>query len=130
MAARMLAVGERRAISMIVRRKELKPVDFDGLAIFDYTAGADLDSSLALIEVAPGASHRKAWSRKSDKYYLVTDGQLEFTVDDEVTVLASGDFCYIERGRIFSYRNASPKPATLFLVHTPAFDLSAEVFAE
>jgi hypothetical protein len=32
---------------MLVRRNSLEPIDFDGLSIFDYTANAELGSSLA-----------------------------------------------------------------------------------
>ena len=58
--------------------KSLKPIDFAGLRIFDYTAGFDLSSSLAIIEVPPGAHHAEAWSKRSDKYYLVIAGTIGF----------------------------------------------------
>jgi mannose-6-phosphate isomerase-like protein (cupin superfamily) len=120
----------QRATRMIVRRSALKRIDFNGLSIFDYTAGSDLGSSLATIDVPPGGSHGKAWSRKSDKYYFVTHGQLRFTVDDETTELATGDCCFVRQGTAFSYENVSVECAGLILVHTPAFELSAEVFVD
>ena len=114
---------------MRVSRSTMSPLDFEGLKIFDYTAGKPLGSSVAAIEVAPGARHAEAWSRRSDKYYLVTSGEIEFVLDDEVHALAAGDFCFVRQGRRFSYANRSSDTATLVLVHTPSFDLRDEVFA-
>ena len=113
---------------MRVRRAELAPLEFGGLAIYDYTADAAKSSSLAQIEVPAGAVHGESWSRRSDKYYLVTSGSIAFTLGGEDFVLETGDFCLVERGRRFQYRNAASEPATLVLVHTPSFELDAEVF--
>jgi mannose-6-phosphate isomerase-like protein (cupin superfamily) len=115
---------------MIIRRSTLQRIDFDGLGIFDYTADANLRSSLATIDVPPGGAHAKAWSRKSDKYYFVTQGRVRFTVGDEVNDLAKGDLCFVRQGPVFSYDNVTAEPAGLILVHTPAFELSAEVFVD
>jgi mannose-6-phosphate isomerase-like protein (cupin superfamily) len=105
-------------------------MDFGGLSILDYTADADLGSSLATIDVPPGASHAKAWSRNSDKYYFVIHGGVRFMVGDEITDLAAGDFCFVRRGTVFSYENVNGEAAGLLLVHTPAFELAAEVFVD
>lgn len=113
---------------MHVTRESVSPIDFEGLRIFDYTAGRDLGSSLAVIEVPPSARHAEAWSERSDKYYLVTDGAIRFVLDRQVLELASGDFCLVRRGQRFSYSNESGAVATLVLVHTPSFDLRSEKF--
>ena len=115
---------------MLISRRSMSPVDFHGLRIFDYTSGQAGDASIALIEVEPGARHAEAWSRRSDKYYLVVDGEISFVLDGDAHLLGSGDFCFVERGRHFSYSNPSSRSATLVLVHTPSFDLSEEVFVE
>lgn len=70
---------------MLLSRSEMSPVDFGGLRIFDYTAGQLLDASVAMIEVAPGARHAEAWSRRSDKYYVVGAGQVRFALDGGAT---------------------------------------------
>jgi mannose-6-phosphate isomerase-like protein (cupin superfamily) len=106
----------------------MSPVDFDGLRIFDYTAGQSLGSSVAAIEVAPGARHAEAWSRRSDKYYLVSSGEVRFVLEGELHTMKAGDFCFVAKGRRFSYSNESSQLATLVLVHTPSFDLRDEVF--
>jgi mannose-6-phosphate isomerase-like protein (cupin superfamily) len=113
---------------MLVRNDSLEPIEFDGLRIFDYTAGTECSSSLALIHVPPGAAHKEARSRRSDKYYLVVEGEIRFTLQDEETVLRPRDFCLVEQGKRFAYRNDGTAPATLVLVHTPPFDLASEVF--
>jgi mannose-6-phosphate isomerase-like protein (cupin superfamily) len=113
---------------MRVSRSTMAPLDFEGLKIFDYTAGETLGSSVAAIEVAPGVRHAEAWSRRSDKYYLVTSGEIDFVLDGEPYPLRAGDFCFVRRGRRFSYANSSRELATLVLVHTPSFDLREEVF--
>ena len=113
---------------MIGRRRALQPIDFGGLSIFDYTGDAKLGSSLAVIEVPPGASHVEAWSRRSDKYYLVIAGQLEFSLQGEEFSLGQADFCFVQQGKRFAYANRGTSPAQLVLVHTPSFELESEVF--
>lgn len=115
---------------MFLSRSEILPVDFYGLRIFDYTAGQPLGSSIALIEVEPGVRHAQAWSRRSDKYYLVSSGEIRFVLDGQPHSMKAGDFCFVERGRRFSYSNESAETAVLVLVHTPSFDLREEVFVE
>ena len=115
---------------MLVSRNSMSPVVFNGLRIFDYTAGRSLGSSMAVIEVDPGARHNEAWSRRSDKYYLVVAGEIRFVLDGNEHPMTVGDFCFVKQGRRFSYSNQSSAVATLVLVHTPSFDLGAEVFVE
>lgn len=113
---------------MIVRRNALQPIDFGALRIFDYSAGKDCDASLAVVEVPPQARHAEAWSKRSDKYYLVMQGELSFVVEGNASDLAAGDFCFVPHGERFSYSNDSAKTAVLVLVHTPSFRLEDEVF--
>ena len=115
---------------MFVAGRSLTPIDFGGLRILDYTAGRELGSSLAVIDVPPGAAHAEAWSKRSDKYYLVTAGTIRFALSGEERELGAGDFCLVPRGTRFRYANSSPAPTRLVLVHTPSFDLASEVFVE
>jgi mannose-6-phosphate isomerase-like protein (cupin superfamily) len=117
-------------VSMFVTGESLTPIDFGGLRILDYTAGHDGSASLATIDVPPGAHHAEAWSRRSDKYYLVIAGAVRFVLDGVETELATGDFCLVPRGSRFRYSNGATAPARLVLVHTPSFDLDSEVFVE
>jgi mannose-6-phosphate isomerase-like protein (cupin superfamily) len=111
-----------------VRRNALQPIDFGALRIFDYSAGKNFDASVAVIEVPPKARHAEAWSKRSDKYYLVMQGELRFVVEGNASDLAAGDFCFVPHGQRFSYSNDSAKTAVLVLVHTPSFRLEDEVF--
>ncbi len=111
-------------------RGSIAPLEFDGVRIFDYTAGEFSSSSIAVIEVPPGARHREAWSRRSDKYYLVMSGEIDLALDGESQPMKAGDFCMVARGRRFHYANNGNTLATLVLVHTPSFDLHEEVFVE
>ena len=113
---------------MLVSRSAMSPVNFDGLRIFDYTAGQSLGSSVAAIEVEPGVRHAEAWSRRSDKYYLVIGGEIRFVLDGEPHMMRAGDFCFVKQGQRFSYSNPGSELATLVLVHTPNFDLREELF--
>ena len=113
---------------MRVSRGSIAPLDFDGLRIFDYTAGQSSSSSIAMIEIPPGGRHAEAWSRRSDKYYLLVGGELEFVLDGDSRTLHAGDFCFVKQGRRFSYVNRGPNLAAAVLVHTPSFDLREEVF--
>ena len=113
---------------MIVKHNAIDPIDFEGLEIYDYTAGHDTSSSLAIIHAAPGAWHREAWSKRSDKYYYVLAGQIRFVLNGKQSDLGAGDFCLVRPGGRFAYRNQTAARATLLLVHTPSFDLESEVF--
>jgi mannose-6-phosphate isomerase-like protein (cupin superfamily) len=115
---------------MIVKRDTLEVIDFNGLKILDYTAERDTTSSFAVIQVPSGRCHPEAWSKRSDKYYYVNSGTLEFTIEGEKHVLVSGDFCIVPIGKQFSYRNTSGETAILHLIHTPDFDMESEVFPE
>ena len=115
---------------MKIEKDSIIPFDFDGLQIVDYTAATNGLSSFAEITVFPGVSHRKAYSKRSDKYYYVVSGHVEFVVEDRVNNLAAGDVCVIPKGQRFLYRNTSEEKAKLVLVHTPSFDLESEVFEE
>ena len=115
---------------MKINKKSLTPIDFEGLKIFDYTTGRKTSSSVAEIIVPPGGRHRKAFSKKSDKYYYLVSGQIQFSIDDEAYDLAEGDFCIIAKGQRFCYNNDSNEEAKLILFHTPSFDIEAEAFED
>jgi len=113
---------------MTIRRDDVQPFDFDGIAIRDYTADGRLSSSFAEILVPPGATHARAWSQRSDKYYYVVRGRLWFEVDGESHDLEAGDVCIVPQGARFAYANRSDRDGLIILVHTPSFDLEQEVF--
>ncbi len=115
---------------MILRRRSVKPIQFDNLEIVDYTAGRELSSSIAEITVPAGVSHKLSWSNRSDKYYYVVQGQVSFSVGEATSKVASGDVIIVPQGERFSYTNTGSGDAILILVHTPSFKLECEVFEE
>lgn len=115
---------------MLVRGATVRPSDFEGLEIRDYTAGLSVSSSLATIHVSPGMRHRRARSRRSDKYYYLLSGQVHFALGEEEWDLAAGDFVLVPQGQSFCYENKTSSPAVLLLIHTPPFDSGSELFVE
>ena len=115
---------------MKISKDSIDQINFEGLQIIDYTSGRDMTSSLAEITVPPGIKHKKAYSKRSDKYYYIVSGHIQFTVEGELHGLYQGDVCVILKGQKFSYKNDTGEPAKLILVHTPSFNLEFEVFEE
>ena len=113
---------------MIIKENEAEQFDFDGLKIKDYTAKLAENSSLATISVLPQISHKLSWSIRSDKYYYVIAGKINFIINDKEYVLANGDLCVIKKGEKFKYKNDSNEIVKMILVHTPNFKLDQEVF--
>ena len=111
---------------MIVKGNTVEMTPFNGLEVFDYTAGVDVSASLAIINVPPDARHPEAYSTKSDKYYYVLEGQIRFGLDRKRFDLVSGDMCLIRREQRFWYENSGTTQARLLLVHTPGFDPQSE----
>ena len=115
---------------MFLPATEAIPFEWCGLAISDRTPALGLSSSVATIDVPPGARHPRAWSDRSDKYYVVMEGRVRFEVGGESSDLGPADVCIVSRGEIFEYANRTPRPARLALVHTPPFDPEAEHLEE
>ena len=115
---------------MKIERESLNAVEFDGLVIRDYTAGRDGSSSMAEILVPAGARHKRAWSKRSHKYYYVVDGRLSFIVENQVLDLCAGDVCIVLQGERFGYENKTGQATKVLLVHTPSFELAEEVIEE
>ena len=115
---------------MIIKENEAEQLDFDGLKIADYTAGLNERSSFAMISVPPQVSHKLSWSLRSDKYYFVIKGKINFVLNGEEFVLSNGDLCIVKKGEKFKYKNNSTEAVTMILIHTPNFRLDREVFED
>ncbi len=113
---------------MLVKENQVDPFDFDGLQIKDYTANLDENSSFATITVQPHISHKLSWSKRSDKYYYIISGKINFQINNQEYVLSDGDFCIIKKGEKFNYKNESDEIVKMVLVHTPNFQLDQEVY--
>jgi mannose-6-phosphate isomerase-like protein (cupin superfamily) len=115
---------------MFLRATETTSFEWYGLAIADHTAALELSASVATIDVPPGVRHPRAWSDRSDKYYLVVIGRVHFEVGGESSELGPADVCIVRRGERFEYANRTPRKARLTLVHTPPFEPDAEHLEE
>lgn len=113
---------------MIIKQNEVQAIDFNGLEIFDYTTKLNEKSSFAVIKVKPNVNHQLSWSKRSDKYYYIINGSIEFWINDKNISLHEGDFCIIKKGDKFKYKNISDSIAVLILIHTPNFILEKEVY--
>jgi len=112
-----------------IRRTNTESFAFGDLQIWDYKPGREMSASVALVQMRPGASHSRTRSLRSDKYYYVLSGLVEFEVGQISYWLAQGDLLIIPKGEWFDFRNGGPEMATLLVVHTPPFRLEAEEFA-
>ena len=115
---------------MQISKASIEPLVFEGMTIFDYTPAPDFSSSFAVIEVPSGVSHAKAWSKRSDKYYYVAQGQVQLQLEDQQLDLKQGDLCVIKQGQRFRYQNNDQETAVLVLVHTPDFQIDSEVYGD
>ncbi|MBN1995519.1 MAG: DUF952 domain-containing protein [Anaerolineae bacterium] len=115
---------------MILKTDATPPHEWEGLTIRDFTAGQNTSSSVARIQVPPGARHVRAWSTRSDKFYYLISGQLHFLLDDDIHLLVEGDVGLVQQGHKFAYVNKTNIPVELLLLHTPAFEREAEQCAE
>jgi mannose-6-phosphate isomerase-like protein (cupin superfamily) len=115
---------------MIIKHEEVEPIEFDGLKILDYTADQEISSSIAEIIIPVGVGHKLSWSKRSEKYYYLVRGKVSFTVNDETSILSSGDVCIVPKGKRFYYKNVGSSEVKLVLMHTPNFKLECEEFEE
>jgi len=113
---------------MIIRKNAVDTFNFDGLSITDYTAKLDEQSSFAVITVPPQKSHALSWSNRSDKYYYIVKGNIQFTLNNKEYTLTGGDFCLVKKGDKFKYTNTANESCEMILVHTPNFKLEQEVY--
>lgn len=113
---------------MQIKSDELKPFDWEGLSITDYTSGKNTQSSFAKIEILPGAQHKISWSKVSEKLYYVQKGQLHFMIDNKDFVINEGDLCIIPIKSKFAYKNKTNEVVEILLIHSPGFNIENEVF--
>ena len=113
-----------------ISSKDVKPFDFGGLKIRELTPGDLSEASIAEIQVAPGCSHQRARSNKSDKIYFCLQGAVSFRVEGQDVALVNQDLLLIPKNEWFDYRNDQAETARLLLIHIPPYEIEAEEFAE
>jgi mannose-6-phosphate isomerase-like protein (cupin superfamily) len=68
--------------------------------------------------------HRHDW----DEAYYILDGEIAFTIDGEPLKSRTGDFNYLPRNTVHSFKGASPTPSRVLIFATPAH--GSEFFLE
>ena len=61
-------------------------------------------------------SHRHDW----DEAYYVLDGEVDFEIDGELVKTKAGDFNYLPRNTLHSFKGASSSPARVLIFAAPA----------
>jgi quercetin dioxygenase-like cupin family protein len=60
--------------------------------------------------------HRHDW----DEAYYILDGEIDFEVDGNPVKSRTGDFNYLPRGTVHSFKGASSSPARVLIFAAPA----------
>ena len=84
--------------------------------------------NLAVIEIQPhrGGPPIHAHAGEDDSFYIL-EGELTFTVEDEVVVAGAGTFVLVPPGLQHTFRNDGDTLVRMVNVHAPAgFDLRLE----
>jgi mannose-6-phosphate isomerase-like protein (cupin superfamily) len=68
--------------------------------------------------------HRHDW----DEAYYILDGEIDFEIDGEPMKSSTGDFNYLPRNTVHSFRGASPTPSRVLIFAAPAHE--SEFFLE
>jgi mannose-6-phosphate isomerase-like protein (cupin superfamily) len=55
-----------------------------------------------VIQIPPNSQHSESWSTRSDKYYYIINGEIQFILEEKEFKLSKGDFCIVEKGQHFS----------------------------
>jgi len=98
---------------------------WEGLKGKAYNSEADFkNASAAYFEVT--SSHGKTKTSKSDRVYLVLEGEGTFTINTEVIPVEKMDVIIIPKDTPYDYQTKG-EMMKLFLVHTPAYSPEAEV---
>lgn len=99
-----------------------------GLKGWAYNSKEDFaNASSAYIEVT--GRHGKVRSEKSDRIYLILEGEGEFVVNEEVVPVKKMDVVIVPKNTPYDYR-AVKGTMKLFFVHVPAFSPEAEIKLE
>lgn len=98
---------------------------WDGLKGWAYNEKEDFDgASAAYFEVS--GSHGRVKTTRSNRVYLVLDGEGEFDINGEKILVKKDDVIIVPKNTPYDYK-AADGIMKLYLVHTPAYDPGCEV---
>ena len=72
-----------------------------------------------IVDVGPEAGPPPHIHHLEDEQFYVLDGQLTYSVGDQILEVRTGDFIHIPRGTVHSFKNGS-KPSRLLATFAPA----------
>jgi len=99
-----------------------KQFGWEGIKGFEYSNKDDFaNASIAYAEVDGG--HGKIKNIKSDRVYIITDGEGEFIINEEVVLVKKTDAVIIPKNMPYDYRGKMK----IFLIDLPAFTPDADV---
>ena len=101
---------------------EASTFGWDGLSAKAYSSKEDFTHASAARFMVNGR-HGKVKTTVSDRVYLVLNGRGRFLIHDEDIGVKKDDVVIVPKNTPYDYEGEME----LFLVHTPAFDRSAEV---
>lgn len=84
--------------------------------------------SAAYFEVT--GSHGRTKTTLSDRIYLVLEGEGEFDIDGEKSVVMKDDVIIVPKGTPYDYQARNGSTLKLYLVHSPAYDPAFDVSME
>lgn len=113
----------------IVRAGDRVPLNILGMPLRFLCDSRETGGSWSLFEeeVPLGMGpppHRHDW----DEAYYILDGEVEFEIDGELVKSTTGDFNYLPRNTIHSFKGASSAPARVLIFASPAH--GSEFFEE
>lgn len=81
-----------------------------------HTAGAFSMMEVQLPRDAGPPPHHHDW----DEAYYVADGQVRFTIGEQVSVVNAGDFVYAPAGTVHGFTGLSDTPSRVLILDAPA----------
>lgn len=114
-----------KVVRMKFKLEEAYRFGWRGLKGWAYNSKEDFErASAAYFEV--DGSHGKCKTRKSDRVYLVLEGEGEFIIDGKTIEVEQTDVIIVPKKTPYDYKGKMK----LFLVHTPAYEPEDDVKLE
>ena len=110
-----------QAPSMIVKSREVQPLNVLGTQVRFLCEAHDTRSAWSLMEVTlpEGAGpppHHHSW----DEAYFVTEGEVQFTLNEQRYTASAGNFIYTPGGTVHGFCGSSRTPARVLIFDAPA----------
>ena len=107
--------------AMVVNSRNVPPLHVLGTEVRFLCEGQSTNNAWSLMEVTLPQEggpppHTHAW----DEAYFVLEGNVRFTVGDQVFTAAAGDFVYTPGGVAHGFTGESQQPARVLIFDAPA----------